>query len=322
MNSEFEAVRQYLNNDDHLCRARLSRLEEGSGRGQRVVDVTNGSGLAFTITPDRGMNIVECSFAGIPVAFWAPGGHRGVSGNWSRDWSAGLFTTCGLQNAGNPSGGQGLHGSISSESAEQLSIRCRGGEAEISGLLREAAVFSANLTLDRKIKTAYGKNVIEVEDTVTNCGESTTFTEILYHCNLGYPLVSPDLEFVCADHEIIPRDDAAGRDLANWNVYPEPLENFHEYCYRHIIPATSGTWANMALVNRKIGIKLTIEYDTAGLPHLVQWKKPSRNNYVLGIEPGNVSLAGCEFDRENNFGKFLAPGEQSSYRFRLIFEKI
>ena len=233
MNEKFAAVRPYLNNDDQLCRARLSRLEEGGGRGQRVIDVTNGSGLAFTITPDRGMNIVDCSFCGIPISFWSPGGHRWVSGNWLRDWSAGLFTTCGLQNAGNPSGGHGLHGDISSESAEQLSINCRGGEAQITGLIHEGTIFSANLTLDRKISTAYGSNVIDIEDTVTNCGENTMFTEMLYHCNLGYPLVSPDLEFVAVDHEIVPRDEAAKQDLANWNNYPEPLEGFGEYCYRH-----------------------------------------------------------------------------------------
>ena len=34
--SEFEKVRQYLASAAQLCYARLSRLEEGSGHGQRI----------------------------------------------------------------------------------------------------------------------------------------------------------------------------------------------------------------------------------------------------------------------------------------------
>ena len=321
MNQQFAAVRPYLSQDDQLCRVRLSRLEEGSARGQRVVDVVNGSGLAFTVTPDRAMNVVECSFAGIPISF-SHNGHRGLYGDWLRGWSTGMITTCGLLNAGSPSGGQGLHGNISSESAEQLSLYCRNGEVEISGLVHETMPFGANLTLDRKIKTAYGQNRLEIHDTVKNCGESTAFTEILYHCNFGFPLISPDMEMVCAEHEIVPRDDAAAAELPNWNNYPLPLEGIGEYCFRHLLPPTDGTWASFGVINRKLGIKVAIEYDTTTLPHMVQWKKPSKYDYVMGLEPTNVSLAGCEFDRENGFGKFLAPGETVDYRMRLVFDKI
>ena len=45
-------ARKYLANDDQLCYARQGELTEGTGRGQRIVDVFNGTGLAFTVTPD------------------------------------------------------------------------------------------------------------------------------------------------------------------------------------------------------------------------------------------------------------------------------
>ena len=60
-NDTYAKAKTYLANPDQLCYARLSRLEEGSARGQRVIDVFNGTGLAFTVTPDRGMNLEECS---------------------------------------------------------------------------------------------------------------------------------------------------------------------------------------------------------------------------------------------------------------------
>ena len=318
--NDFEKVRPFLASAAQLCYARLSRLEEGNGHGQRIIDVNNGTGLAFTVTPDRGMNIVECSFNGVPVAFRTVG-HRGVTGNWLKDWTAGLLTTCGLRNIGSPSGTQALHGEISAAAAEYVGSRCKDGEIEISGTLSESGMFDTNLTLERTIRTAYGSNRIEICDTVTNNGEAPEFTEILYHLNWGYPLVSPDLEFDVPEHDIDPRNDEAAAAVAEWNIYPEPLSEFHEYCYRHTLPADKDGWAVMRIKNRTVNVAVNICYDTTTLPLIVEWKKPSRNAYVLGLEPTNGSLNGCEYDKQNNYGKVLAPGESISYRVVIEFEK-
>ena len=321
MSCEFEKIRPYLANPAQVCYARLSRLEEGSGYGQRLVDVNNGTGLAFTVTPDRGMNIVECSFNGVPVAFRAPGGHRNVTANWQKDWSAGLLTTCGLRNIGSPSGTQCQHGQISFESAEQLGTSCKNGDIEITGQLTEGALFDANLTQFRTIRAAYGSNKIEICDVITNNSEFPEFTEILYHFNLAYPLVSPDMEFDVPEHTVEARDEAAAAAIADWNKYPVPQENFHEYCYRHILPAGKDGFATMRLKNPKAGIALSISYDTAVLPLIVEWKKPSKNSYVLGLEPTNGSLNGCEYDKQNHYGRVIAPGESVTFRVVLEFEK-
>ena len=322
MEKNLKNIRPYLANDLQILYARVSRLEEGTGRGQRIVDVANGSGLNFTITPDRGMNIVECFFKGIPVAFRTPGNHRSVTGNWLKDWTGGLMTTCGLRNVGSPSGNQGVHGAISSESAENLSTNSSDGEIEVAATLREGAIFDANLVLNRKIKTAYGKNSIEIIDTVTNHGEKSEFTEILYHCNLGYPMVSPELEFDVPEHEISPRNEEAEAGLNDWDKYPMPLENFSEHCFRHTISPDQNGWATMRIVNKSIGIAMNIKYDTTTLPSIVEWKKPSKNAYVLGLEPTNASLAGCEYDKANGFGKILMPGESISYHIIIEFEEV
>jgi len=322
MNAAFESMRPYLANPDQICRARLSRLEEGSGRGQRIVDVVNGSGLAFTVTPDRGMNLVDASFDGIPIAFRTPGGYRSVSGDWLRDWPGGLLTTCGLRNAGSPSGSQTLHGNISSESAEQLSIRCRDGEIELGGMLREGALFNANLTLERTIRTAYGENKIQIHDIVRNRSEFPEFTEMLYHCNLGYPLVSPELEFDVPEHSVEPRNKAAAGGLKEWNRFPPPLAGFDEHCFRHRLPADGNGRAVMRIHNPKLKLAVHIAYDTATLPLIVEWKKPSRSSYVLGLEPTNASLNGCEYDRAHGYGIELPPGGAAEYRFEIGFERL
>lgn len=322
MANKLQNVLPYLANTDQVCYARLDEIGEGTARGQRIISVFNGSGLQFTITPDRGMNLVDCSFRGIPMVFRTPGGYRGLTGDWLNDWAGGLMTTCGLRNVGSPSGTQGLHGQISAQSAEQLSIVTDDGDIRISGRLKEACIGGCNLELFRVISTAYGCNEIMVEDTVTNHGEKPEFTEILYHCNLGYPLVSPALKFELPEHDVDPRDDAAKAALVEWDQFPAPLEDFGEYCYRHTIPADENGWADMRIVNDEIGTALTISYDTATLPRIVEWKKPSKNCYVLGLEPTNGSLNGCVYDSENGFGKMLAPGESIRYRFKIRFESV
>lgn len=321
-NENYAKAEAYLANPDQLCYARLARLEEGSARGQRIIDVFNGTGLAFTVTPDRGMNLVECSYRGIPVAFRTPCGHRSVSGDWLKDWTGGMMTTVGLRNAGGPSGGQGLHGAISSESAEQVSAICRDGEIRIGGRLREGALFDAGLFLEREISTGFGRNRIDVVDRVSNHAEDPVFTEILYHCNFGYPFVGPDMEFDLPDHEVIPRDENAKKCLDRWMDFPAPLAGFGEHCFRHVLPAGPDGVAVMRAVNRKLGFAVRVEYHTDTLPFIVEWKKPSLYAYVLGLEPTNASLGGQEFDKTNGFGRTLRSGEAVEYRFSLVFEDL
>lgn len=322
MTRDFAACKPYLANQDQLCYARLARLEEGTGRGQRIVDVCNGTGLQFTVTPDRAMNLVECSFLGIPIAFRASPGHRGTSGDWLHNWTAGMMTTAGLRNIGSPSGDQPLHGYISGEAAEHLSLACRDGEIAVSGVLREGAIFDAALRLERAITTGYGRNRITIRDRVVNDSESPTFTEILYHCNFGYPLVSPALVFDAPEHEIEARDEAAAAAQATWNRFPEPLAGFNEYCYRHKLPADAAGYASMRVVNPELGIAVRVGFRADTLRLMVEWQKPSRNNYVLGLEPTNGSLNGCEYDRANGYGVTLPPGGEVEYECFLEFERV
>ena len=61
-------LRERMGSMRQLAGIRRAELEDGKGRGMRILDVTNGSGLAFTVYPDRGMDIGETTFKGIPIA--------------------------------------------------------------------------------------------------------------------------------------------------------------------------------------------------------------------------------------------------------------
>ena len=99
-------LRERMGSMRQLAGIRRAELEDGKGRGMRILDVTNGSGLAFTVYPDRGMDIGETTFKGIPIAWITPNGpvapqFYDASGlNWLRSWGGGLLTGCGLMNVG------------------------------------------------------------------------------------------------------------------------------------------------------------------------------------------------------------------------------
>ena len=220
---ETECMR-YAGSMAQLADARLMALEEGNGRGDRVIAFRNGSGLAFTVSPDRGMDLVDCSFGGIPLVFrsqtgYSAGARHEASGKgWLRNWQGGLMTTAGLRNVGAANGEFGLHGRISNLAAEDVGIR-RGWEGgryrlEASGTLRECAMFGEHLELCRTISTGLGENVIRLHDRVTNRSCREDYLQILYHCNLGYPFASPELVFDVEAHEVIPRDAEAAAGLA------------------------------------------------------------------------------------------------------------
>lgn len=58
--------------------------------------------------------------------------------------------------------------------------------------MREAELFGENLTLRRTITTRYGENRICIEDEITNEGFRREPMMLLYHMNVGYPLLCED----------------------------------------------------------------------------------------------------------------------------------
>ena len=310
-----------------LADARLMALEEGNGRGDRVIAFRNGSGLAFTVSPDRGMDLVDCSFGGIPLVFrsqtgYSAGARHEASGKgWLRNWQGGLMTTAGLRNVGAANGEFGLHGRISNLAAEDVGIR-RGWEGgryrlEASGTLRECAMFGEHLELCRTISTGLGENVIRLHDRVTNRSCREDYLQILYHCNLGYPFASPELVFDVEAHEVIPRDAEAAAGLAGWDRLDEPRADYREQCFYHRLPAGPDGMAGIAVENPALGIRLRIEYSAGTLPNFVQWKNCLSGGYALGLEPTNASVLGRAADIGNGTARKIQPGE--SVEFDLIF---
>jgi len=306
---------------------RMVTLADGPERGVRAADVRSGEGFYCTVLLDRGMDLGPAEYRGIPLAWVSPTGPvapsfyepQGIG--WLRTFHGGLLTTCGLTQAGEPdvdSGEElGLHGRVSSIPARQVNY---GGHWQgdeyifwIEGQVREVSVFGHDLRLTRRISARLGEPRLTIEDRVENVGYTPAPHMMLYHCNMGFPLLGPDSRLEVAATEVEPRDEAAALGLAQHASFEEPTPDYAEQCFFHHLIADQAGFVTVRLVNPSLRLALQLRYRQRELPDFVQWKQVGQGTYVLGLEPGNCRAEGRVAARERGALVELAPGESRDY---------
>ncbi len=307
---------------------KLSELSDGNERGVRTADVRTGSGLEFTILLDRGMDIGQASYKGMPLAWNSPTGfvhpmyydERGV--NWLRTFGGGLLMGCGLTSAGAPEVDDGeelgLHGRLSHLPARHVSVKetWDGDDCvfTVEGEMKQAKTFGENLRLTRRVTTGLGSNKIEICDTVENLGHSVSPLMVLYHMNLGFPLLDENTELVTEPHGVETRDAAAEPGLNDWMRFQKPTADYIEQVFYHDLLADGRGWAKVDVVNKPRNLSLTIRFKKDTLPNMVQWKMMGQGHYVLGIEPANCHVTGRSQERARGTLQHLQPGEKREFR--------
>jgi hypothetical protein len=321
---------------------RLLAFEDGPARGVRVLEFRTGTGLRFTVLPDRAFDIHDCEHGGRAVAWHSPVGvrhpafteHDGEGGlGWLRGFS-GLLATCGLDHAGfmetdradqyhypaRTQVGYGLHGRVANTAGRLLGYGevWDGDECMLfcEGEVRQAAVFGEHLTLHRRIEARCGGDTIEIHDTVRNAGFALTPHMILYHFNVGYPVidegsryVAPVAETVWAAHADRMRAQGVG-----YRVCPAPRDPFIEQVFEHrMTPGTDGV-VPVAVLNDALGFGVLLETRRTELPCHLQWQCFQAGLYTMGIEPGSNHAGGNGFARGRGELIELSHGEERTYR--------
>ena len=318
-----EELLQYTGNQAQIGGTRHYCLSGGPGLNMRAIDVNTGSGLHYTIMPDRGMDISLASYKGTNLAFITPNGETHPSfyepqgAGWLHTFAGGLLTTCGLTWLGPPvkDGDEelGLHGRYSTIPAKQVSDLSHWIEDDyhicLTGTTEEATLFGTKMRLEREISGVTGKNIIKIRDRVTNFGYTRTPYTILYHINLGYPLLSEDAELIIDPVETTPATEIAARSIGEFRKFTKPQPGFFEHVFYHKLKADSDGNTGVRLENRKIGIAIDIHFNINQLPLLTQWKMMGQGDYVLGLEPCNVPTRNRVWLKENNMLPYLEPGE-------------
>lgn len=341
------SARRLVGSPRQLARADLFEMLEGPGRGARVVRLTAANGFDLEVLPDRGMDIGMVSWRGIPLSWASPVGPIAASRiggseeeGWERGFGGGLLTTCGLDQFGRPSEAADgtrlpMHGRAHTLSAYEVRTWARPFEdpaaVGFSGTTRQATALGECLTLERVVSAEVNGTVLSVQDRVTNEAPIPWPHLILYHVNLGWPLIGHGsrLEVLTRHGEgaprpaapPVPRDDAAQAGLADWSLMPPPQDGFGEEVFRH--PLEQDTRATVRLRSAQAGVALSLDFDTAQLPVLYQWKQAAAGRYALGIEPANaIAIDGQAQARANGSLPILEPGESREYTLAFRVEPL
>jgi len=285
----------------------------------------------MTVLLDRGMDISYLSYKSIPMCWrsatreTSPVFFENKGAEWLRSFCGGLFTTCGLASVGAPSVDNGeefaLHGRISNLSAENVCVdgKWEGDNYEmfISGKVREAKVFGDKLELRRKITVRMDTPKILVEDTVENIGSVQSPIMILYHINVGYPVLDKNSQLLEGKAKVSSLGEDAEKEISEFAKFSDPTIGYGERCYIHDIEADSEGNSNVAIVNPDFnngqGIGLWVKYSKENLPNLLQWKMMGVGEYVCGLEPVNNLMRGRKTEREKGGLKFIKPGQKLDY---------
>ncbi len=317
-------MNKYVGHASQIRGAEEHILKGGKGEGMRLLTVRNGKGLDFTISLDRAADISRLSFKGTNMGYFAPCGYVAPSyynGDFLKSFTAGFFTTCGLTTVGTPTLDDGedcpLHGTISNIPAEKVNCKETDDGLEIYAEIVEASLFGRKMTLKRTYFISYEKNEITLSDEIVNDGGAEEPVMVLYHCNMGYPLLSENSEVVIPNSKILPRNEDAAKGISDSLKMEKPQKGYVEQCFYYDVNEKDG-FANAGIYSPDENVGVVLSFDKKGLDYFTEWKMMGETEYVLGLEPGNCTPDGRSVLRERGELKFLAPGE--SYKTLLKFK--
>ncbi len=315
----------YIGHPSQVQRMEEHILKGGKGDGLRLLEVNNGDGLEFTVSLDRCADLSRLSYKGVNMGYFAPCGYvaptyyDSVGFGFLKSFTAGLMTTCGFINTGAPCDDDGeklpQHGTIGNVPADSVNYWTDDEGQHIYAEIREARFFGQNYLLKRRIDCPNGKNCVEITDTVVNIGGVTAPLMYLYHCNIGYPILSEDAKMYIPSKTVAPCDDHAAEDIDTWDELYPPQAGYQEQCYFHTVH-DKDDWSFAAIFNEVENLGIAVEFNAKELGYLTEWRMLGTREYVVGLEPGNGFPLSRVRQREVGNLKMIEPGEEMTFHLR------
>lgn len=327
---------------------RLSTLGDGAERGVRMLDFRTGSGLRFSVMVDRGMDIGELEHKGRAIGWHSPTGFRHPAYfdpesedglGFARSFS-GFLATCGLDhvlgaeevpalNYNYPRRAvarHGLHGRVANLPARLTGYgETWAGDRCIlwaEGIVVQAALFGEVLHLHRRIEADLGGDEIRLTDRVVNAGFSPTPHMFFYHVNIGHPVIDDGSRYLAPIREVVwaSHADRYRAQGVGYRTLPGPREGFAEQVWQHDMAADRNGEVEVAVLNDRIGLGLTVVTRRDQLPCAYQWQNFQAGQYVMGIEPSTHHVLGNLAARDRGEMIWLGAGDARDYsaRFRVL----
>lgn len=298
--SEQDAV---VGSMQQLAYVRPVTFREGRAAGLNAVEVQNGP-MRYVVMTDKCLDVAELNYRGVNINFLSKPGlmgrnHFDTNGlEAQRSIMGGLFFTCGYENICPPCEDEGvaypMHGRMRTTPAEHVCSDAAWKDGAycltVSGEMREAELFGENMRLRRTIETVFGQKSITITDEIENCAYRDEPMLLLYHFNMGYPLLTEGAELVVPSKEARPRDELS--DVSRWSKMSLPIDNLPEQVFVHTLAYDKEGNTFCACVNDALELGFMLSFNRRYLPNFMEWKSMASGDYVLGMELANASVLG------------------------------
>lgn len=311
------------------------RFEEGPSAGVELLQIS-GERAGCALLPTRGMGIWRAWAGDFPFGWRSPV-HGPIHPSLvplaepsGLGWLSGfdeLLVRCGMQSNGAPDFDDDgrlrypLHGRVANLPAESLTVAvdAESGTIEVTGVVREARLFFSNLSLTSTIRMTADGDTIDIEDRVMNHSDAPGGHQMLYHINIGRPLLGEGAELVVSPVEVVPKTDRAAEGIDRYERYDAPQVGFAEQVYLMRLASDSTGWAHSLLRQADGDAGFGISFDTSTLPYFAQWKNTAgeSDGYVTGMEPATGFPNTHSFEEANGRVVVLGPGQSVAHRLQL-----
>lgn len=319
----------YIGHEFQLFGVEEYTLNGGKREGMKILHIKNGLGLEMCISLNRGGDISSLSLHGKNMSYLCPNGYvhsayyddKGIG--WLKSFTGGFLTTCGFNNVGNPcqdeDGEYPLHGSINNIPVDSYSYDVVENEyIDVKMIVLDEGIFSRKLKRIRHIKVSLKKNTFDIDDEIINRGDNVTPVLVLYHMNMGYPLLKEDSIVYINSSSVKARNEHAQSDIENCLKMMKPTPQYEEMCYYHKMKT-----GKAGIYSPSENIGLMINYDCDSLKEFTEWKMMGVRDYVLGLEPGNVNPDGYVINKQKNLLTYVKPNEKLHYALTIeLFDDV
>ncbi|WP_420121672.1 DUF4432 family protein [Nakamurella sp.] len=308
----------------------IAGVTEHDGPDGRTIRVRVAGGLDLDVLPDRGFDIGRAAAGGWPLSWVSPVADPRpldvpAGDAWLARFVGGLLVTCGPENIGPATGRAGLHGSHHHRPGRLLE-RCAGVRdgvpfARLAGTVEYASVFGPSARLERVVESSVqpgGAAVLRVVDDLHNDGPGAFPAALLYHLNLGAPILLPGTTVRWPGTRRVEREPCPA--VPDPSIMPEPTEEITESVVAHHEPRVDADGFVRVVVTAPRGPAVELAWSADTLPHAYQWTLPTRRRWALGIEPASAPLFGPARSGPGAGAPLVPPGGVRRHELRITVD--
>ena len=178
----------------------------------------------------------------------------------------------------------------------------------------QAMSFVSALRLRRRIEIPVGSQSIKLCDVVRNVGSNPVTHMLLYHFNLGFPMVGPGSTLTLGGDSCVWQSETHDPIAP----FPPPENNARNLLsvYEH-----ASKIGKVTIENAQSDLQLDISYPSEQLPYCQMLRVAEKGIYGIGVEPCTAAGRTRADARQNGDMIILQPGEERRYDLSIDLTK-